>query len=136
MSQSPVVNVALTDITTRRRLRRDTGDIAGLMDSMRRHGLLHPLVVTPDYRLVAGQRRLEAAKRLGWHSIACRVVTSEGAEQLLEIEIAENTARKAFTSDELADALLERDRLKHPPLLLRVWRGLRARWVRLVRRRR
>ena len=96
MSQSQVVNVVLTDITIRRRLRRDNGDIAGLMDSMRRHGVLHPLLVTPNYQLIAGRRRLEAAKRLGWHSIACRIVKSEGAEQLLEIEIAENTTRKAF----------------------------------------
>lgn len=135
MPQSQVVSVALTNITVRHRLRRDHGDIAGLMDSMRRHGLLHPLLVTPDYQLVAGQRRLEAARRLGWHSIACRIVETDGAQQLLEIEIEENTARKAFTSDEMADALLKLDRLKNPPFLLRLWYKVRDWFARLFRRR-
>ncbi|MHB1425082.1 MAG: ParB N-terminal domain-containing protein [Gemmataceae bacterium] len=37
-------------------------------------GLLHPIVVTTDHRLVAGRRRLAAAKELGWVDIPVHVV--------------------------------------------------------------
>jgi excisionase family DNA binding protein len=46
--------------------RRDLGDIEGLAASIAALGLLHPIVVRPDGRLIAGKRRLRAAKLLGW----------------------------------------------------------------------
>jgi ParB family chromosome partitioning protein len=47
--------------------------IAELADSLRAHGLLQPIVVRPvgaGYELIAGHRRLEAARVLGWAEIA------------------------------------------------------------------
>lgn len=32
-------------------------------------GLMHPIVVTPDNRLVAGERRLRACQSLGWNTV-------------------------------------------------------------------
>lgn len=107
------------------RARREIGDLQTLMDSMSRHGLLNPITVTREFALVAGHRRLEAAKRLGWKAIACRIVESADNETLLEIEIEENSARKDFTSDELADALMELDRLRNPPWWKRILRRIK-----------
>jgi ParB family chromosome partitioning protein len=45
------------------------GDIDALAASMKELGLLHPIVVRPDGVLVAGERRLRAAKLLGWETI-------------------------------------------------------------------
>ena len=48
------------------RFRKDFGDLIGLAASMRELGLLQPIVVTTDGRLLCGERRLRAAKLLGW----------------------------------------------------------------------
>lgn len=44
------------------RHRQRLGDLRTLAASIAGVGLLHPVVVTPDRRLVAGQRRLEACR--------------------------------------------------------------------------
>jgi ParB family chromosome partitioning protein len=49
------------------------GDIAALAASMKVLGLLHPIVVTPDGLLVCGERRLRAARLLGWKTIPVTV---------------------------------------------------------------
>lgn len=53
----------LQDIRVGLRYRKDLGDLAPLEGSLALLGLLHPVVIQPDGTLVAGQRRLEAAKR-------------------------------------------------------------------------
>lgn len=94
-------HVPLTDVLSIDRHRTDLGDIAGLATSMGKIGLLQPIVVTPDMRLVAGERRLAAARSLGWTQIEAKVVdnlTDTGA--LLRAEADENTYRKALTPTE------------------------------------
>ncbi|MFO8042839.1 MAG: ParB N-terminal domain-containing protein [Alkalispirochaeta sp.] len=115
------------------RVRRDLGDLQALMTSIKAHGLLNPIIVTEEYDLVAGHRRLEAAKRLGWRAIQCRVVESRDKTQLLQMEMDENMARKDFSSDETADALVRLDRLKNPSLWRRIGYALAAAWQWLTR---
>ncbi len=54
----------IDDVTVGARVRRDLGDVAGLAASIAEVGLLHPIVVTPDKRLIAGERRIEACRVL------------------------------------------------------------------------
>jgi ParB family chromosome partitioning protein len=46
---------AIDEIIVGKRHRRDLGDVASLAKSIDAHGLLHPVVVTPDGRLIAGE---------------------------------------------------------------------------------
>jgi ParB family chromosome partitioning protein len=64
----------ITDILIDHCYRRDLGDIPGLAESIREFGLLRPVLITPDDRLIAGRRRLEACKLLGWQTIPVNVV--------------------------------------------------------------
>jgi SAM-dependent methyltransferase len=80
------------------RFRRDLGDLAPLAESLREVGLLHPLVVTPEGRLIAGRRRLEAAKLLGWREVPVHVVD---LDDVVAGELAENVHRKDFLPSEL-----------------------------------
>jgi ParB/RepB/Spo0J family partition protein len=64
----------ISDIVVGTRHRRDMGDIDGLAASIKELGLLQPIVVRPDGVLVAGERRLRAAKLLGWTEIPVNVV--------------------------------------------------------------
>lgn len=87
----------IRDIVIGNRVRKDMGDIRGLADSMERHGLLHPIVVTGNGTLVAGQRRIEAARLLGCTEISATVVD---VADLLAAEQDENTVRKDWTPTE------------------------------------
>lgn len=87
----------INSIIIGKRHRRELGDIDGLAASIADVGLLHPVVVTPAGELIAGQRRIEACKRLGWTDIPATVVD---LEDVIRGEYAENTARKDFAPTE------------------------------------
>jgi ParB-like chromosome segregation protein Spo0J len=82
-----------------RRHRKDLGDLESLAESLERVGLLHPVVIDATNRLIAGQRRLEAAKLLGWQTVPVRVIDLEA---LALGEFVENACRKGFTPSEIA----------------------------------
>jgi len=85
------------------RYRKDMGDLQVLADSIQSVGLLHPIVVTTDNVLVAGERRLEACKLLGWTEVPVRAVA---LNEIVAGEYAENEVRKDFTPSERV-AILE-----------------------------
>ncbi|HQW51851.1 MAG TPA: ParB/RepB/Spo0J family partition protein [Tepidiformaceae bacterium] len=67
-----------------------------LSDSIREHGIIQPLVVSRDedgsYRLIAGERRLQAARLAGLETVP--VVVREAADhELLELALIENIQR-------------------------------------------
>ncbi len=79
-------------------------DLAELAESLRAHGLVQPIVVraTGDrYQLIAGQRRLAAARRLGWGRVPVRVLDVDD-RQMSEIAIVENLQRKDLDALEKA----------------------------------
>jgi hypothetical protein len=76
------------------------GSIAALAKSMDTYGLIHPIVVRDDGMLVAGGRRLEAAKKLGWKSIPATPISKLSDEELREIELEENIRREGLDSYE------------------------------------
>ena len=80
-----------------KRHRRDLGDVDGLAASIAELGLLHPVVIGPDGALIAGERRLEACKALGWTHVPVTVVE---LHKIARGEFAENAVRKDFTLSE------------------------------------
>ena len=80
------------------RYRKDLGDVRALAQSIEEVGLLHPVVVTPEGRLIAGQRRLEACRKLGWAEIPVTVVD---LLQAARGEAHENFARKDLLPSEI-----------------------------------
>jgi ParB family chromosome partitioning protein len=72
--------------------------IDALYDSIKEKGLLQPIIVRPknDYfEIVAGNRRYEACKKLGWKKIICHIVELDDKEAF-EIGLIENIQRKNF----------------------------------------
>jgi hypothetical protein len=84
------------------RLREDMGDIAALAESINAYGLLHPIVLDDDDNLVAGQRRLEACKNLGWKDVPIRRLGELTIAERHVIELEENLRRKDLTKLEQA----------------------------------
>ncbi len=89
--------IATSSITVGRRHRKDLGDIASLAKEIEAVGLLHPIVVTPAGKLIAGERRIEAFKRLGRVEIPATVVD---IREIARAEASENFTRKDFTLSE------------------------------------
>jgi ParB family chromosome partitioning protein len=78
--------------------------IAELMKSIEKDGLLQPILVRPegsDYQIVAGERRWQACKRLGFKTIAAKVVIANDIEAQ-EIALVENLQRDNLNSIEEA----------------------------------
>lgn len=119
------MQIPIERITIKKRARTILGDLEPLMASMREHGLLNPVIITERYELVAGRRRLEAAKRLGWKTIEAKIVRSQDEAALLAMEIDENILRLDFTTEELARARKRLEKLRNPSLLSRLIRKVR-----------
>ncbi|SJN15556.1 Chromosome (plasmid) partitioning protein ParB [Microbacterium esteraromaticum] len=85
------------------RHRQDYGDLAPLVESIRRNGLLQPITITLDGHLICGARRLAAIKLLGWKSVNVwvRSGVSDRLGQLLA-EQDENLLHKPLTQLEAA----------------------------------
>ena len=82
----------------------DDGALAELTASLGEHGLLQPIVVrarSDRYQLIAGQRRLAAARRLGWAKLPVRVLDVDD-RQMSEIAIVENLQRRDLDALEKA----------------------------------
>lgn len=83
------------------------GDVRELADSIAEVGLINPIMVDQDYKLVAGLHRLEAMKLLGRAEIECTVSDLDGLQVALA-EIDENFVRKDLSDDEFRELLLRR----------------------------
>ena len=81
-------------------------DLNELRDSIKEQGILQPLLVRKDengYELIAGERRLRAAKLAGLAQVPV-VIKKISDSQLLEMSIVENIQRENFNPIEEADA--------------------------------
>lgn len=108
------MQIKIDEIIVPKRIRCDLGDLTSLAKSMDKHGQLNPITITAKRELVAGQRRLEAAKLLGWETITVNVVNNLSNLQRLEIEIDENQYRKPFTEEELSKAYKQLEKIQNP----------------------
>ena len=82
--------------------------INDLSESLKRDGLLTPLIVTKvenHYRIIAGERRYHAASLLGWEYIECRII-SRKEQDYWRIAIIENLQRENLSPREEAQALM------------------------------
>jgi ParB family chromosome partitioning protein len=89
-----------------RQPRRDfsADELAGLADSIVRHGLLHPVVVRESaegYELVVGERRWRAARLAGLTTVPA-MVKDVASRELLEMALVENVQRHDLNPIELA----------------------------------
>jgi ParB family chromosome partitioning protein len=100
-----VQDIPLEQIEVSDRRRQDYGDIGALAKGMKTVGLLEPIIVDRNskmdhYRLVAGERRLQAARMLKWRTIPANLLEHLAEEELREIELEENENRKSLTEAE------------------------------------
>ena len=102
-------------------------ELQDLTASIREHGVLQPLIVTPGdlqgrHVLIAGERRLQAARLAGLASVPV-IVRPATDQQRLELAIIENVQRSDLSALEQAEAyrqLAEDFHLSHEEIAARV----------------
>jgi len=105
----PVEDIAGNPFQPRRDFASE--ELAGLAASVAKHGVLQPIRVTKSsdpaarcpYTLIAGERRLRAAKLAGLKTVPC-VLSAATQEQMIEWAIIENVQRSDLNPIERAEA--------------------------------
>lgn len=101
-------------------------ELTELAESIRQHGVIQPLIVTPKpdgkFVLIAGERRWQAAQRAGLRTVP--VITRQANNQeMLEVALIENVQRADLNALEEAEAyrqLVEEFGLSHESVAKRV----------------
>lgn len=111
----------------------DPEELAELAASIREHGILQPLIVTSNeeaqgYTLIAGERRLEAARQAGLERVPV-IIREASEQQRLELALIENVQRADLNPLESAEAyrqLAEDFGLSHEEISNRVGKSRTA----------
>ena len=104
----------------------DIEELENLAASIREHGVIQPLIVSPGkngiYILVAGERRLQASRKAGLKTVPV-VIRHATDQQLLELALIENVQRADLNAIEEAEAYLHLEKefnLSHDAIAARV----------------
>ncbi len=116
IKQMSIDNVAINPDQPRKTF--DENALKELSQSIKQHGIIQPLVVTPygdKYRIVAGERRYRASKLAGLKKLPVVVRNHEELEEL-EIALVENVQRVDLTPLEQAASIVRlRDQFSLTP---------------------
>jgi ParB family chromosome partitioning protein len=101
-------------------------ELENLAASIREHGVIQPLIVSPGkngvYILIAGERRLQASRKAGLKTVPV-VIRHATDQQLLELALIENVQREDLNAIEEAEAyqhLAKEFRMSHEKIAERV----------------
>lgn len=119
------MEIKISDIKVKKRIREEIGDLKPLMESLEKHGLFHPVLVTEKLELISGFRRLSSAKELGWDYIDAKIISIKSKTEFIERELDENILRKDFTPDEITSGYEQLKRLKNPGFFRRLFRSIK-----------
>lgn len=104
----------------------DIEELENLAASIREHGVIQPLIVSPGkngiYVLIAGERRLQAARKAGLKTVPV-VIRHATDQQLLELALIENVQRADLNAIEEAEAyqnLAKEFKMSHETIAERV----------------
>ena len=107
-------------------------ELENLAVSIREHGVIQPLIVSPGkngvYTLIAGERRLQAARKAGLNTVPV-VIRHATDQQLLELALIENIQRADLNALEEAEAyqhLVKEFKLSHETIATRVGKSRSA----------
>lgn len=103
--RAPIDSIHANPEQPRRRF--EEGALEALADSIRQHGVLQPLLVVPEesgYRLIAGERRLRAARMAGLTEVPVTLHEEPGPNRSLALSLIENIQRHDLNAIEEAEA--------------------------------
>jgi ParB/RepB/Spo0J family partition protein len=108
VAQIPVERIVETPEARNSRRGYDEHKLNELASSIREHGVLQPILVTPDadgYRIIAGNRRLKATIRAGLTTIPALIKTQVDEHQQYFLNLVENVQRVDLSGKERVEAI-------------------------------
>src|SRR5437867_4784991 len=94
------------EIKVLERDRKDYGDLEELLDSINKYGIIEPIVVNQNSELIAGGRRLAAAKLGKWETVPIYRKETISTIHLQLMEMEENVRRKNYNWREEVHAIV------------------------------
>ena len=95
----------------------DDEDMAELVESIRTHGVLTPLLVRPakpgTYEVISGHRRLHACKKLGVETVPTLICTLEREDAIIALVDSNLHREKLLPSEKAFAYKIKRDALSH-----------------------
>jgi ParB family transcriptional regulator, chromosome partitioning protein len=95
-----------SEFAVRDQFLKDSSQDETLMNSIKEHGLLQPILVRPlnhCFEIVAGHRRFQTCRSLRWRFVPCKILEMTD-KQAFEIQLTENIQRKSMDPIEEAEA--------------------------------
>jgi ParB family transcriptional regulator, chromosome partitioning protein len=130
ITQAPIDSIQRNPRQPREKF--DLEELENLAASIREHGVIQPLIVSPGkndiYTLIAGERRLQAARKAGLKTVPV-VIRHATDQQLLELALIENVQRADLNAIEEAEAyqhLAKEFKLSHETIATRVGKSRAA----------
>jgi ParB/RepB/Spo0J family partition protein len=109
--QASRIDIGLDKVVLKQHPRAETGDLAALESSIAKLGVLHPIIVDRHNVLIAGSRRLVAARQAGLSSIPAVKLEAEYTDMLaLDIQADENLCRLPLAPEELEEQIQRKKR--------------------------
>ena len=108
VAQLPVERITETPEARNSRRGYDESKLNELASSIREHGVLQPILVTPDgdgYRVIAGNRRLKATIRAGLATIPALIKTQVDEHHQFFLNLVENVQRVDLSGKERGEAI-------------------------------
>jgi ParB family chromosome partitioning protein len=109
MREKPIYDIPISLIDRNKhqpRLDFDDDELAGLAESLKKHGMIQPVVVRRverRFELLAGERRLRAAQIADWEKVPAHILIVDDRE-MAEIALTENLQRRDLNAIEKAIA--------------------------------
>jgi len=103
--------VSVSEIVVGERMRKiDKSKVDELAMSFRNCGIINPITLDINLNLIAGNHRLEAAKKIGWVEIQSQILDSDELIRELQ-EIDENIVRNSLCFISIGEHIAKRERI-------------------------
>lgn len=130
MALNNIIELDIAKVKVKKRVREKNEDLELLTESIKKYGLLEPIIVDEKYRLIAGMRRLTACKNLGFNTILANVIKVEDDEMRLLLEMEENICRLQFSEREISKAQNLLYKIRHPNFFVWLWNKIKSFFIR------
>lgn len=117
------MEIEISKIKIGKRMRKEIGDLTDLKTSIKKHGLLHPIVVDAGNNLIVGYRRLIAFKEMNISEIPATILNLDDP---LNAEYDENAVRKDFTPSEAVEITKHIEPILKKQALARMSEGVKG----------
>lgn len=121
-----IIEIEINKIKIKKRIRKQLVDIKQLMNSFKKFGQFTPIIINENLELIAGNRRLEAARSLGWQKIQAVIIDRKTELEKLELELEENIQRRDLSIDEISDGFDRVNKLMNPCFMIKYFRKIKS----------